>query len=119
MALSTQLQQAQALMKEKGLTLSDAVSQVRSVATPAPPPIVTPPPFTPIPPQMNGVNGETFQVAPINQDTGLSSPAPQQAQAQIPSAPVAPVTPTLAQATSEITPSLGNRGVSDRNFNIG
>lgn len=106
MPTQAQLQQANALRKANpSLSIKDSVSQVLSPPAPvaqANPP-VTPPTPTATPPQtMQGVNGETFQVAPTNAQ-GISTPT----QPTTPSAPTptpAPVT-TPAPTTTPPTPT--------------
>jgi len=65
-------------------------------------PTVTPAPTTPAPvapqPTVQGVNGETFQVAPVNAQ-GVTPQAPQSV------APVQPVTPNTPPPTQNVTPT--------------
>lgn len=49
---------------------------------------------------MQGVNGEIFQIAPVNPQTGLSAPTQPVVQ---PTQPVQPATPTPAPVTPSTT----------------
>jgi hypothetical protein len=97
MASLQEIQAAAKLKREKNLTPEQAVAEVRASSTPVASPPVTPPSPTPTtPPQtMQGVNGETFQVAPTN------------AQGVTPQAvtPVQPVAPTTPPPTTNVTPT--------------
>lgn len=107
---------AQALeLKKKNPNLStrDAIAQVEGIGTSsmntANPP-VTPPTPTPTGQTMQGVNNETFQVAPINQQTGLSTPT----QTQAPTQPTSTTTPTQTapiQAQNTPTPESTIAGI--------
>lgn len=91
MATIQEIQAAAKLKREKNLTPAEAVEQVRTSATPITPP-VTPPP-QPINQQtVQGVNGETFQVAPVNAQGVTPQTAPTQ--------PVAPTTPEPVKPTA-------------------
>ena len=94
MATIQEIQAAAKLKREQNLTPAQAVEQVRTSATP-----VTPPtqnfPSQPINQQtVQGVNWQTFQVAPINQQ-GVT---PQTQPTPAPTQP-APVTPTPTTPT--------------------
>ena len=65
MATLAQIQEAARLKREQNLTPAQAVEQVRTSATPINP-TVSPSTPTPTSQTMQGVNGETFQIAPVN-----------------------------------------------------
>ena len=75
------------------------VTKNKPVQTTANPP-VTPPNPTPTGQTMQGVNGETFQLAPTNPQTGLSQPTQPVAQ---PTQPVQPATATQQATTTPTT----------------
>ena len=52
---------------------------------------------------MQGVNGEIFQIAPVNPQTGLSQPTPTPQPVAQPTQPVQPATPTPAPVTPSTT----------------
>ena len=85
----------------------DAMKQAYwSVApvTPTANPPINPPNPTAAPPQtMQGVNGEIFQIAPVNPQTGLSQPTPTPQPVAQPTQPVQPATPTPAPVTPSTT----------------
>lgn len=98
---------AQALeLKKKNPNLStrDAIAQVEGIGTSsmntANPP-VTPPTPTPTGQTMQGVNNETFQVAPINQQTGLSTPTQPTVAPSTPP-PTTNITPTTTTIVPEV-----------------
>ena len=108
MATLAQIQEA-ARLKRAWTPISEAVSQVRT-ATPVTTTPVTPTPTTPtqqFPSQpinqqtVSGVNGETFQVAPVNQQ-GITPQAPQSVAPTQPVQPTTPTTPTPVDKTAEI-----------------
>lgn len=102
MATLQQIQEAARLKREKNLTPAQAVEQVRATATPITPP-VTPTqnfPSQPLNQQTTtGVNWETFQVAPVNQQ-GITPQAPQSV------APIQPVSPNTPPPTQNVTPTI-------------
>lgn len=86
-------------LRLSGVAREDAIKQAYGSVAPMTPntPVAPPSPTPTTPPQtMQGVNGETFQVAPTNPQTGLSqppqTPAPQPVQAQVTPTPE----PTIA-----------------------
>lgn len=88
----------------------DAMKQAYWSVAPVPPtanPPINPPTPTATPPQtMQGVNGEIFQIAPVNPQTGLSAPTQPVVQ---PTQPVQPATPTPAPvtpSTTSVTPTV-------------
>ena len=114
MATSTQLAQALALKKQNpNLTTRDAALQVKQATTPVTPtptPIAPTPPVTPtqnFPSQplnqqtTTGVNGETFQVAPVNAQ-GVTPQAPTQPTTPAPATPTTPAPTAPLDKTAEI-----------------
>jgi hypothetical protein len=112
MATSTQLAQALALKKQNpNLTTRDAALQVKQATTPVTPtPVPTTQASTPaqnFPSQplnqqtTTGVNGETFQVAPVNAQ-GVTPQAPTQPTTPAPSTPTTPAPTAPVDKTAEI-----------------
>ena len=99
MATLQQIQEAARLKREKWLTPAQAVEQVRTATSTANPPI-NPPTPTPTGQTMQGVNGEIFQIAPVNPQTGLSAPTQPVVQ---PTEPVQPATATQQATTTPTT----------------
>lgn len=90
-----EIQAAAKLKREQNLTPAQAVEQVRASATPTPP--VQNFPYQPLNQQTTtGVNGETFQVAPVNQQ-GVT-PQAQPTPATPAPAPITPTPTTPTQA---------------------
>ena len=93
-------------LRKSGIDQQTARKQAYGDIPVAPPPVTTvaPTPTAPTPPlaptqTMKGVNGETFQVAPTNPNTGLTQPTQ-------PASPVqAKVTPPETTVASAVTPT--------------
>lgn len=101
MATQSEMIKARQLMKDNWLTLTDAVAQARTPTTPTTPQVPPATPPTQTPQKMQGVNWETFQVAPVNPQTGLSQPQTAEVPTTTPTAPVTPTQP-VAPVTAEV-----------------
>jgi len=116
MATLQEIQAAAKLKREQNLTPAQAVEQVRASATPTPP--VQNFPSQPLNQQtVQGVNNETFQVAPVNAQGVTPQTAPTQPVAPNTPPPTQNVTPTAIPA--EIKPTTPEtKKVEPIDFNL-